>query len=69
MRQIEAYFSQDLLLRQGTTLLLTVALFVVMLLFVPNTRVRIRPALAGGLVLHGDRAAAIADGVVCQDAE
>ena len=38
-----------LLLRQGTTLLLTVALFVVMLLFVPNTRVRIRPALAGGL--------------------
>ena len=39
-----------LLLRQGTTLLLTVALFVVVLLFVPNTRVKFRPALAGGLV-------------------
>jgi membrane protein len=39
-----------LLLRQGATLLLTVALFVVVLMFVPNTRVRFRPALAGGFV-------------------
>jgi membrane protein len=37
-------------LRQGTTLLLTVALFVVVLMFVPNTRVRFRPALVGGFV-------------------
>ncbi|NLF85132.1 MAG: YihY family inner membrane protein [Lentisphaerae bacterium] len=37
-------------LRQGATLLLTVVLFVVVLMFVPNTRVRFRPALAGGLV-------------------
>jgi membrane protein len=39
-----------LVLRQGATLLLTVALFVIVLMFVPNTTVRLKSALAGGLV-------------------
>ena len=37
-------------MRQGALLLLTVVLFVTVFLFVPNTKVRFRPALIGGFV-------------------
>jgi membrane protein len=36
--------------RQGSTLLLTTLLFMTVFLFVPNTRVRLKPALIGGVV-------------------
>ncbi len=37
-------------IRQGSTLLLTTLLFMTVFLFVPNTRVRLGPALIGGVV-------------------